>query len=262
MPLITAINPRKKTRATGKKKGPKKEMAKTKALAKRKRRKSTPKTIIKYRTRKNPSKTRRLARRAGAYGKQTLLGVNVQGAIKSTVPLLLGALACKFAAKKFADGGADGENWTWKNYAFGLVGGFVVAFGCQAVFKTKAGTTQKILEGALLLIGYKLFVNELAPTNDSLETWFGGDDDDASEYLPEMTGWEGMGDIYQDGEVDYIQGEDGAWRPMDDDHRMPGGMGSTEQLEPPTAEMGFTEQLEPPTREMGDSEDSFFFSEA
>jgi len=272
MPLITAINPRKKK--TPKKGTTKKESAPM--AKKKKKRKAATKTIVKYRTRKNPSRVRRAGRAAGTYAKQTIMGINVTGALKSTIPLLLGALACKFAAKKFTDGGADGENWTWKNYAFGLLGGMVAAFGAQALFKTRSGTTQKILEGALLLTGYKIFINEIAPSNTTMLEWFGADDDEA---LPEMSGSygelgageemgpaaflpqgaaAGVGDIWQGDDADYVRGYDGAWRPVDEAHRLPmGGLGQGETLQPVTAQMGqeegweYVEGLEPVNPTMG-----------
>ena len=254
MPVITAINPRKKkTRKTGKAKKGARKMATKK---KKRSPKTRTKTIVKYRTRKNPTRARRAARAAGSYAKQTIMGVNVTGALKSTVPLILGALACKFAAKKFTDGGADNENWTWKNYAFGLLGGMVAAFAAQALFKTKTGTTQKILEGALLLTAYKIFINEIVPTNSSMEEWFGEDD----EALPDMSGaYAGlgageemgpsaflpgatagvMGDIWQGNDENYVQGPDGAWRPVGEGHREPVNvMGETEVLQPVTPTMG------------------------
>jgi len=281
MPIITAINPRKKPRKTG-------SNGKVEPMAKKRRRRSPAKTktIVRYRTKKNPTRARRAGRAAAGYAKSTIAGINVGGALKSTIPLLLGGLACKFAAKKFTDGGADGENWTWKNYAFGLLGGFVAAFGAQALFKTKTGTTQKILEGALLLTAYKIFVNEIAPSNSTIEQWFGSD-----ESLPDYDGLGAygadpnyynqmygaadlgpsdfappMGDIYQADDDDYIQGNDGAWRPLSEAHRMPmEGYGATEMISKPTAQMGFagygaTEMLSRPNSQMGE-DDSLFYSE-
>lgn len=261
MPIITAINPRKKKpRKSGKKKGAP-QMAKKKRRAPRKT-----KTIVKYRTRKNP---KRAIKRAGSYAKQQILGVNVTGALKSTIPLLLGALACKFAAKKFTDGGADDENWTWKNYAFGLLGGMVAAFGAQALFKTRSGTTQKILEGAFLLTVYKIFVNEIATSNSTMDEWFGEDDalpdydglgaEDMgpSAFLPPGTSGV-MGDIWQGDDQDFVQGPDGAWRPIDEGHREPmnvTGLGDDDMLRPVTPQMGADfgdDMLRPVTPQMGD----------
>jgi len=181
----------------------------------------------------------------------------------------------KRQAKKFTDGGADDENWGWKNYAFGLLGGMVAAFGAQALFKTRSGTTQKILEGSLLLTGYKIFVNEIAPSNTSMDEWFGEDDEALPEmsgaygeeeeygaedlgpsaFLPQAAG--GMGDIWQEDDEDFVQGADGAWRPIDEGHREPvSGMGDDDMLRPVTPQMGGIfgddDMLRPVTPQMGD----------
>lgn len=257
MPMITAINPRKKKpRKSGKKKGAPK-------MAKKKKRKAATKTIVKYRTRKNPS-VKKYARKAGGYAKQTLLGINVTGAMKSTIPLVLGALACKFTAKKFTDGGEYGEDWGWKNYAFGLLGGFVASFAAKSLFKTSNSTSQKILEGAFLLTAYNMLQNEFFPTNPSLEEWFGEEDE---ESLPDYSGAYGadmgpgdfapqaegvMGDIWQGEDIDYVQGEDGAWRPIDEGHRDVSGMGADDMLRPVTPQMGDDDDmLRPVTPQMG-----------
>lgn len=189
------------------------------------RKRGKTKTIIKYRTR-NPAKKSR-GGRAATYGKRTLAGINIGAAFKATFPLLLGALAAKFAAKKFTEGGADDQNWTWKNYGFGLLGGFIAAVASSAIFKSRGNTAQRVMEGAFLLIGYKIFINEIAAEHDTLESWFGEDED----YYPQDTqAGANEGDVYQarDGE-NYVMGSDGYWRPVSEAHRTPlvgdGGMG-------------------------------------
>jgi hypothetical protein len=102
--------------------------------------------------------------------------VNIPGALKNALPMFLGALAGKAAAKKFADGGAETDNWTWANYLWCLGGGLIAALGTSAIFKGGRATSQRIFEGALLLTGYKFFTNDVAPRNSTLESWFGQDD--------------------------------------------------------------------------------------
>jgi len=155
-------------------------------MAKRRKRRTTKprartrtrtKTVVRYRTRRAPKRRRRRnPSRAGGWARATIAGVNFPGAIKGTLPMLLGALAGKAAAKKFADGGAESDNWTWANYLWCLGGGLIAALGTSAIFKGGRGTAQKIFEGALLLTGYKFFTNDVAPRNATLESWFGQDD--------------------------------------------------------------------------------------
>ena len=240
MPIIMAVNPRKRKKKTRRTKA---AIAKgTQPMAKKR------KKAVKRRTyRRNPSRARRAIRRgaraAGSYGKSLVLGVNMSQALRSTIPLLLGALACKFTAKKFTDGGAEGDNWTWKNYAFGVLGTLVAAFATQALFKAKQGTATKVMEGGLLLVAYKIFTNEIAAKNDTLSEWFSGD-----ESLPEMDGYYAgygeelspedftPGDIWQGDDTDYVMGEDGYWRPLDESHRAVGALGAF--VEPATPGMG------------------------
>ena len=163
--------------------------------------------------RQNPSKRRAVYR----YGRSTLGGINMMGAAKSTVPLLFGALVAKFAAKKFAPGGAEGDNWSWKNYLLAAAGGFVAAFGTSAVLKKRAAA-QKVFEGSLLLIAYKLFTNDIAPLNTYTEDWFSGADD-FDPYAGADLGE--PGDLWTGDEEDYVKGIDGYWRPTSESHRRP-----------------------------------------
>lgn len=168
-------------------------------------------------SRKNP--------KVAAYAGRTLAGINIFGAVKSGVPLLFGALCAKFAAKKFAEGGSESDNWTYKNYLLALAGGFVAAFGTSAILKKRAAA-QKVFEGALLLVGYKIFTGEIAPKNASLESWFGQTDFDPYGSLGAVNG---IGDIWQSGSSNYVRGVDGYWRPADESHRLPASR-STQSL--------------------------------
>lgn len=190
---ILAINPRKKKRAAPKKKKSGRTSAKPQKRSntmpkKRARKRAKPKartkyrtrtkTVVRYRTRK-PAKRRRNPSRSRSGIAQTIAGVNLGGAVKNALPMLLGALAGKAAAKKFAAGGAESDNWTWANYLWALGGGLIAALGTSAIFKGKRAVSQRIFEGALLLTAYKFFTNDVAPRNSTLESWFGQDDDEA-----------------------------------------------------------------------------------
>jgi len=138
---------------------------------------------------------------------------------------LVGALAAKFAAKKFSDDPAtEGDNWTWKNYGLGMLGGFVAAVATKMIFRAKAATTENVLAGAMLLMAYKCFVYEVAPTNEYLDSWFSEDED---LYLPdsEVAGYLGEengepGDLYQADDDTYVMGQDRLWRSAEDTNRI------------------------------------------
>lgn len=262
---ILAVNPRKKKRAAPKKRGtskprknaktkptkrsptmPKKKRKKRRAAPKTRTRTSRTKTVVRYRTRSAPKKRRRnpSARR---YAKQTLLGVNIPGAVKDALPMLLGALAGKAAAKKFALGGAEADNWTWANYLWCLGGSLIAAFGTQAIFKGKRGTAQKVFTGGMVLAAYKFFTNDIAPRNATLESWFGQDAQEArliESAARSIDPYSGMfGDVTEQPEGDFQMLGRG-YDPT---------MG--QYIEPATARMG--QYVEPATPGMGGVTDMF-----
>lgn len=262
MPVILAINPGKRTRPKKKpsKKNPTKKRPAKKAgrkttkkgspvMAKRRKRRAPAKTktIIRYRTKKNPTRKKRAVRAVG----RSIGGINIGAAAKGTLPMLIGALAAKFSAKKFADGGGEGENWTWKNYGLGLLGGFLAAFGTSAIFGGKKVTAQEVMKGAFLLTAYKVFTNEIAPQNSTLEAWFSGDEDAA---LPEWYGQpeEAGGNVlYQPDGAAYIQGADGNYHPANDSHRTPQFADGVVPVDPA---MGFGDGVVPVDPSMGQAD--------
>ena len=117
-----------------------------------------------------------------------------------------------------------------------------------------------------MLVGIKLFQDELLQKSDTLKNWFGeegeGSWDGVDEGSWDLTGDDGVmyGDLTMgdDGEF-YVYGEDGQWRPADDSHRLtgygedelsglypPGNLGEDELsgLYPPGNLGGMGEQLE------------------
>lgn len=191
-------------------------------MAKRKR------TTTKRR-RRNPARARRAAKRVYRRGRSTIIGMNVFGALKGTVPRLGGALAAQWAAKRFAPGGgANDPEWSMSNYLFGGLG----AFGAGAIAETlKRGTGQKVLEGGLLLLVYKAFINQIAAGSEWLTEQFGedemhpaymlGQNEEEFEALMGAEEYE-PGDAYVDGIGEtYVMGQDRAWYPADESHRLP-----------------------------------------
>lgn len=243
----------KAQRKNSKKKRGKKKMAKKKrkmtALQKKyfgtkaQRKGSTAMAKKKTRKRSNPKKKKSTRRRFSA-------GVNLMGAAKSTVPLLFGALVAKFAAKKFAEGGSETENWNWKNYAFAGVGTFAAAYFVSAVLKKRA-PAQKVLEGGLLILAYKLFTNEIAPMNSYTESWFAGAEDEFNPYNGLDAGE--PGDLWASDSGDYVKGIDGYWRPASESHRIPQGNRSMgDVMVPPDARYG--DVMVPPSARYGTAE--------
>jgi len=152
--------------------------------------------------------------------KSTILGgINVSNVVKDIVPLWVGAMVCKFAAKRFVEGGEDQtRDWSWKNYALGVVGVVLASLLSAAVFKGKGRIAQNILAGGLLLILYKLFLNEIVPKSEWLTSWFAQDDDEAYPVFGQEEEIE-EGDLYQDQDSVVAYGQDYRYRPLSEMHR-------------------------------------------
>jgi len=204
---IVTINPR----SSGKKK-PKKKASK-KMAEKKKKKKTT-----KKKKKKNPS-VGGAARAVGSRARSTFGGMKIKKALENTIPHVAGALAAKWAVKKFpgVDGGGDKENWSWGNYLAGGCGSFVAGAIAENV---KRGSGQLVLEGGLTLLGYKLFVNEIAVGSEFLEEQFGADDEEEGiVLLGDEEAEEGDLLLGDDGEI-YMMGADGYTRPVGEQHRV------------------------------------------
>jgi hypothetical protein len=209
MPVeIVAINPSAKR--GGKKKG-KKPMA-------------GKKTKKKKETKKNPS-VRSAARAVGRRSKERFLGMNLKGALCSAPPRAIGMFAAKWGAKKFpgVSGGSDREDWAFSNYLAGGATGFLAGFLAE---NFKKGAGQKVLEGAIDLLVYKMIQNEVIPKNEFLTEQFGddemvllGEDGEPIVMLGEEEAEEGDLLLGENGEV-YMMGADGYTRPIDESHRL------------------------------------------
>jgi len=185
--------------------GGKKEMAAKKKKKKTKSGGSAPKTIVKYRQKST-----------------TLGGINISNVAKDIFPAWIGMMIVKFTVTKFVDGGEDQTtDWSWKNYLIGLAGIFGAALLSAAVFKGRGRIAQNLLLGGLLLLAYKLFMNEIVYKFSWMTNWFGQEED----IYPEMSGQTDdeieEGDLYQDQDQTYAYGQDLRYRPVNEMHRAP-----------------------------------------
>jgi hypothetical protein len=219
---VLTINPSRKSAKKKPAKGKKKMTTKRKTT---KRRKTT------RRKRRNPS-VKSAARRVARRSRERFFGMNFKGALKGAPARAAGMLACKWAAKKFpgVSGGGDQENWSFANYLAGAAGSVMAGFLAENL---KRGTGQRVLEGGLDLLMYKLFMNEAVPNSTFLQEQFGegemmflGEDGEPIVLLGENgEAWEGEGveegDLLlgDDGEI-YMMGADGYTRPIDESHRV------------------------------------------
>lgn len=178
--------------------------------------KTTKKKAPAKKKKRNPS-VKKAARAVGRRSKERFFGMNIMGAVRSAPPRACGMLAAKWAAKKFpgVEGGGDDEDWTFANYLAGGAGGLVGGFIAE---NFKKGAGQKVLEGAIDLLLYKIFQNEIVPESDFLEEQF-GQDEESIVLLGEEEAEEGDLLLGDDGEM-YMMGADGYTRPVDERHRV------------------------------------------
>ena len=174
--------------------------------------------------------------------KQSTLGIKLTGpggVARDIIPIFMGALICKFAAKRFVKGGGEKEDWGWKNYGLGLAATVIAGLLSSAVFRGRGSIATSIIKGGLLLFLYKLFVNEVAPQSKWLESWFGADEDIYPDMSEDLDIEED--DIYTDGTSDVVYGADVRYRPVNEMHRQP------PLVAPASAEMGVTIEPADPT---------------
>jgi len=222
---------------------PKKRKRSTKRKAPRTRTRT--RTVVKYRTRRAP-KRRRNPSRARTY-RQSIMGINIPGAVKNLLPLLLGALAGKALSKRFSDTGGEMQNWSWSNYLLVLGGGLAASLATTTIFKGTKATAQKVFEGALLLTAYKFLTLEVAPKNTVLDNWFGADDEEARLIESAAQAIDPYSGLY--GEI--TEAPEGDFQ-MLGQHYVP-ALG--QMLDPATARMGA--YLEPATARMGSVTEDF-----
>jgi hypothetical protein len=222
MSEILLLNPRRKAKTRRKKKAAakkrtarKRPVRRTKragisakrkgaSMATRKRRKTTKRRA----PRRNPSRRRRrrnpkrIVRRASSAVK----GLNFKTALKNVPVHTLGMMAAKWAAKKFGTAASETDpgSWNYASYLKGSAGAALAAFIANVV---KPGTGQRVLEGGLSLMLYKLAQNELIAGN---AFWSGqlGEADYQYDRVP------GAIEENEAGES-YILGEDYQWYPLE-----------------------------------------------
>lgn len=180
-----------------------------------KRRKSTKRR--KTTARRNPSKRRTYRSRAVSRARSTFNGLNIKGALKNQIPMLAGMFGAKFAAKKFGESASETDPGTWNymSYIKAGIGAVATAFVAQNI---KRGSGQKVLEGGLAYVAFKLVQNELIANNTWASEQFGAEEYYPSEYL------EGYGDDdddYEPGEIatnsvgePYLLGDDYQWQKL------------------------------------------------
>jgi hypothetical protein len=197
------------------------------------------------RRRRNPS-ARVLARAAGGRARSAFGGLHFSEALRNVPLSVLGMFAAKWSAKTFGEGEredraneTDPETWDGMSYLKGSIGAFVAGF-LGSMVRPKWG--QKILEGGLSMMAFKVLQNELIPKSEWATRQFGASDEEtAIAYGP-------------DG-VPYLLGQ-GYEMPVDERHRLPEGYAMLgDQLEVP-GRLG--SELEPPGR-LGDTWENAYF---
>jgi hypothetical protein len=226
MKEILLINPGPKKKAKGRKKSKGTKTKGTKKMAKKKTRKKATR-----RRRSNPMPAK--ARRAATRVRQTFMGMNFNKAFKNIPAFQIGMFSATWAAK-FLGGEmsmatqTDPESWTWASYLKGSLGSVVAGAIAQNV---KPGSGQRVLEGGLNLMLYKMIQNELIVRNEWATRQFGAEEEDV--FVDEYG-------------TPYIMGEDDELLPVDERHRLPEEMEGIGDVLVPPGRLG--DELEPPGR--------------
>lgn len=179
--------------------------AKTKgATTMAKRRRRAPKRRA---PRRNPTRARRARRAVARRASSSFAGLNFKQALKGIPLNTLGMFAAKWAAKRFGEAASetDPASWNYASYLKGAAGAAVAGFLANMV---KRGSGQKVLEGGMSLMLYKLVQNELIAGNSFWSGQLG-----ANDRVPGTVEENSAGEPY-------ILGEDYQWYPLsgaDDD---------------------------------------------
>lgn len=125
-----------------------------------KKKKSTTK---RRRYRKNPGRARKAVRRAGG----AFRSLSFRAALASIWQFQLGMIAAKWASKRgsaeFPATETDPASWNYTSYLKAGIGSVVAATGANLL---KPGSGQKVLEGGLNFLVFKLIQNELIPRSE------------------------------------------------------------------------------------------------
>lgn len=197
-------------------------------MAKRRRRRAAPKRRI----RRNPSRTRRAARAVSRRSRSAFGGLNFKSSLRNTPLMVVGMFASKWAAKRFGDAATETDPSTW-NYASYLKGALGAAGAGFLANMVKPGSGQRVLDGGLALMAYKLVQNELVPKSTWATNQFGAVRE--------------PGTIEENDQGEpFILGEDMQWYPMEgaDDYRMLPEAYGDELTEP--GPLGFGDSLTEP----------------
>lgn len=178
------------------------------SMAKRRRKRRTTRRA----PRRNPSRTRRAARRITRRASGAFHGLNFKSALKNIPMNTLGMFAAKWAAKKFGEAATETDPGTW-NYASYIKGALGAAGAGFIANMLRRGTGQRVLEGGMSLMLYKLVQNELIVNSPFWTGELGADE--GYERVPGTVEANSAGDYY-------VLGEDYVWRPIEgaDDYRM------------------------------------------
>lgn len=169
------------------------------SMAGRKRRRTR-----KIRRRRNPTTRRRVVRRAGARARGAFAGLNFKTALKNIPLNTFGMFAAKWAAKRWGTAATetDPTSWNYASYLKGAAGAAAAGFLANML---RAGTGQRVLEGGMSLMLYKLVQNELIVNSPFWTGQLGADE--GGGYSP------GDVEVNSAGEP-YILGDDLEWYPL------------------------------------------------
>jgi hypothetical protein len=168
----------------------------------------------------NPSRggrVRRYAKRAYHGARGFLGGLGLGEAARFMGGAMIGIGAAFLVRKKFGKVGDQREKWEMRDYIMAILGSLGASILAKHAFKVRPETSGAILKGGLALVAIKILQDQIVPQSDTLRNWIGegGEGSWSGEELY------GPGDLYLgEGGENYVMGEDGQWRGIDEGDRV------------------------------------------
>lgn len=162
---------------------------------------------------RNPSNPKKKTNRR--YTPRGILGgLSFKKALKDLLPIQIGMMSAKWAAKRWGEAATeiDPNSWNWASYLKGALGATLAGL---LAGQFKAGAGQKVLEGGVNLMIYKAIQNELIVGSAWATEQFGQDAYFPDEYEGSML----LAGETPEGQA-FMLGADNEFYPADDDYRV------------------------------------------
>jgi len=163
-------------------------------------------------------RVRRYAKKAYHKARGFLGGLGLGEAARFMGGAMVGIGAAFLVRKKFGKVGDQRENWEIRDYVMAILGSLGASIVAKHAFKVRPEMSGAILKGGLALVAIKILQDEIVPQSETLRNWIGEGGEGSWTGAEELYG---PGDLYLgEGGDNYVMGEDGQWRGIDEGDRV------------------------------------------